>query len=124
MKSNVLETKRAAFRLSHDGVAPSEYKAAYDKSSFPRSVFNNENSRSSIIKRIFLKPKEKKQNVASVASTPVVKVSIKRKAEPLQAISLNVLKDGKTRRSTHCLTDCDGGKLPNAIVHKIFKVYN
>lgn len=127
MKSNVLvETKRAAFRLSHDAVAPSEYKAAYDQNVFPRSVFNDENRevRRSIIKRIFLKPKEKKETVVGVASTPVVKVSIKRKAEPLQEIPLNELKNGKTKRSTHCLntTEFEDGKLPNAIASKIFKV--
>lgn len=134
MKTTVVETKRAAFRLSHDAVAPSEcYKAAYDTSSFPRSVFHktgegegkDKETRSSIIKRIFLKPKEKKENVCVVGSTPVIKVSVKRKAELLQEISLQNLKsDGKTRLSTHCLntTECDGGKLPNAIVNKIFKV--
>lgn len=110
-----METKRANFRLSHDAVAPSEYKPVYDKLSFPRSIFNSksrdeeerkEKRSGSIIRRI-LKPK--KENCGGV-----VNVAIKREAEPLQTIPLN--KGSKSAEG--------GGKLPNAIVNKIFKVFS
>lgn len=116
--------------MSHDLVAPSEYKAAYDKSTFPRSVFNrsadkdggeNREVRASIIRRIFLRPKEKKEVQPGLTSTPVVKVSIKRKAEPLQEIPLNDLKRAGKAKDLNA-SETDGGKLPNAIVNKVFKV--
>lgn len=132
VKSVVVERKRAAFKLSHDVVAPSEYKAAYDQCSFPRSVFNKSGGesdgrevRASIIKRMFLKSKEKKEKRGDVFATPVIKVSVKRKAEPLQEIALNEQNaDRRVKLSTRCLNTTESGslKLPNAIANKIFKV--
>lgn len=126
----IVATQTSAIKMRKDIVAPSEYKAAYDKYSFPRSVFsqNGENKRevrSSIIRKLFLRSKVKKdENQPGVFATPVIKVSVKRKADPLRENASNDLNAGQTKRSSYCLNavECNGGKLPNAVVNKIFKV--
>lgn len=132
VKSVVVERKAAIFKISHDTVAPLEYKSAYDQNSFPRSVFNKSKKesgsdvvRSSIIKRVFSKNKRKQIKQSDVFATPVIKVSVKRKASPLREVAFNEQSvDGKIKLSVECLNKLgkDHGKLPNAIANKIFKV--
>lgn len=133
VKISITQNKTSVFKISKDYVAPSEYKAAYDKSLYPRTVFgrSDDSVRNSVIKKFFIKSPKDKVDEAK-GTTPFIHVSSKKLEKRSKPYSVSFVK-GADKESENCAnkenknptnnnTRSESGKLPNSIANKIFKV--
>lgn len=123
MKKLVTKNKSSAvLQISNRSVAPTpfEYKTAYDKSVYPRSVLINDNKHS-VIKRFLAKSHSSKPQ--STNATPFINVTSQEPVEKHGKNSkLSPIVDNKENISPSHSTDLNSGPLPNAVRNKIFKV--
>lgn len=137
-------------KISKHTVAPSEYQAAYDKTSYPRSVFNKgfggkedvethvdkkHSKPVSFIKRIFTKTKHTDHQIKEEGNLPSVEnkktgfIDVDFHQDNLGGNLEELAKglekvDERNRKNSRCLSASNYKKfkLPNAIENKIFRV--